>query len=585
MEVFMDIFSFFTLFGGLAYFLYGMTVMSRGLEKLAGGKLEGILKKMTSNPFKSLVLGAGITIAIQSSSALTVMLVGLVNSGIMGLSQTIGVIMGSNIGTTLTAWILSLSGIESNNIFLRLLKPESFSPVMAFIGILLIMVSKTVKKRDIGKILIGFSVLMYGMELMGDSVSPLADMPEFSNILTAFSNPVLGVIIGALFTGIIQSSAASVGILQALALTGQISFGMAIPIIMGQNIGTCVTSLISSIGVNRNAKRVSVVHISFNIIGTVVCLAAFYIVHAIVDFAFIDQSITPFWIAIVHSIFNVTTTIILLPFTKQLEKLAMFVVKGQDTASDIEILDERLLATPPVAISRCKEVTVDMTYLAFDAFKRSMKLLTQYNEEEAQKIIDDENKTDKLEDMLGSYLVKVSRRSLSVEDSHKNSNLLLTIGDIERIGDHATDIVKAAKEINEKNIVFSPEAIRELQTLSSALDEILTLTFTAFSENNLETAKTIEPLEQVIDKLKKNAKNNHISRLQQDECTIETGFVFNDILTHYARTADHCSNIAVCLIQVAGDSFDTHEYLNNVKSHGDDSFDEMYRSFKKKYNA
>jgi len=581
----MDIFSFFTLFGGLAYFLYGMTVMSRGLEKLAGGKLEGILKKMTSNPFKSLVLGAGITIAIQSSSALTVMLVGLVNSGIMGLSQTIGVIMGSNIGTTLTAWILSLSGIESNNIFLRLLKPESFSPVMAFIGILLIMVSKTVKKRDIGKILIGFSVLMYGMELMGDSVSPLADMPEFSNILTAFSNPVLGVIIGALFTGIIQSSAASVGILQALALTGQISFGMAIPIIMGQNIGTCVTSLISSIGVNRNAKRVSVVHISFNIIGTVVCLAAFYIVHAIVDFAFIDQSITPFWIAIVHSIFNVTTTIILLPFTKQLEKLAMFVVKGQDTASDIEILDERLLATPPVAISRCKEVTVDMTYLAFDAFKRSMKLLTQYNEEEAQKIIDDENKTDKLEDMLGSYLVKVSRRSLSVEDSHKNSNLLLTIGDIERIGDHATDIVKAAKEINEKNIVFSPEAIRELQTLSSALDEILTLTFTAFSENNLETAKTIEPLEQVIDKLKKNAKNNHISRLQQDECTIETGFVFNDILTHYARTADHCSNIAVCLIQVAGDSFDTHEYLNNVKSHGDDSFDEMYRSFKKKYNA
>jgi len=581
----MDIFSFFTLFGGLAYFLYGMTVMSRGLEKLAGGKLEGILKKMTSNPFKSLVLGAGITIAIQSSSALTVMLVGLVNSGIMGLSQTIGVIMGSNIGTTLTAWILSLSGIESNNIFLRLLKPESFSPVMAFIGILLIMVSKTVKKRDIGKILIGFSVLMYGMELMGDSVSPLANMPEFSNILTAFSNPVLGVIIGALFTGIIQSSAASVGILQALALTGQISFGMAIPIIMGQNIGTCVTSLISSIGVNRNAKRVSVVHISFNIIGTVVCLAAFYIVHAIVDFAFIDQSITPFWIAIVHSIFNVTTTIILLPFTKQLEKLAMFVVKGQDTASDIEILDERLLATPPVAISRCKEVTVDMTYLAFDAFKRSMKLLTQYNEEEAQKIIDDENKTDKLEDMLGSYLVKVSRRSLSVEDSHKNSNLLLTIGDIERIGDHATDIVKAAKEINEKNIVFSPEAIRELQTLSSALDEILTLTFTAFSENNLETAKTIEPLEQVIDKLKKNAKNNHISRLQQDECTIETGFVFNDILTHYARTADHCSNIAVCLIQVAGDSFDTHEYLNNVKSHGDDSFDEMYRSFKKKYNA
>ncbi len=581
----MTILNLISFVGGLAFFLYGMNVMSGGLEKIAGGKFEDVLRKMTSNRFTGLLLGIGITCVIQSSSALTVMLVGLVNSGIMNLSQSIGVIMGSNIGTTITAWLLSLTGIESSNTFVQLLKPDAFSPIFAFIGILLIMISKNVKRRDIGKIMIGFAVLMYGMEIMGDAVSPLKDSKQFQSILTAFSNPILGVIIGAVFTGIIQSSSASVGILQALSLTGKIQYGMAIPIIMGQNIGTCITALISSIGVNKNAKRVSVVHMSFNLIGTFVFLIIFYTLNAFLKFDFITENIGPAGIAVVHSIFNISTTVILIPFTKQLEKIANFVIKGSDTAADITILDERLLATPPVAISRCKEVTVEMTELAFDSFNRSMNLLSQFNADEAKKIIEDENKTDKYEDMLGSYLVKISRRSLSVEDSHKNSNLLLTIGDIERIGDHAANIVKAAQEIKDKQIVFSPDAVQELENLSAALKEILELTLRAFADEDLTIAKSIEPLEQVIDKLKKKAKNNHIARLQQDECTIETGFVFNDILTNYARVADHCSNIAVCLIQVAEDNFETHQYLNKVKSHGDKSFDEMYDEYTKKYNA
>jgi len=581
----MTILNLISFVGGLAFFLYGMNVMSGGLEKIAGGKFEDVLRKMTSNRFTGLLLGIGITCVIQSSSALTVMLVGLVNSGIMNLSQSIGVIMGSNIGTTITAWLLSLTGIESSNTFVQLLKPDAFSPIFAFIGILLIMISKNVKRRDIGKIMIGFAVLMYGMEIMGDAVSPLKDSEQFKSILTAFSNPILGVIIGAVFTGIIQSSSASVGILQALSLTGKIQYGMAIPIIMGQNIGTCITALISSIGVNKNAKRVSAVHMSFNLIGTFVFLIIFYTLNAFLKFDFVTENIGPAGIAVVHSIFNIGTTVILIPFTKQLEKIANFIIKGSDTAEDITILDERLLATPPVAISRCKEVTVEMTELAFDSFNRSMNLLSQFNADEAKKIIEDEDKTDKYEDMLGSYLVKISRRSLSVEDSHKNSNLLLTIGDIERIGDHAANIVKAAQEIKDKQIVFSPDAVKELENLSAALKEILDLTFRAFSDEDLMVAKSIEPLEQVIDKLKKKAKNNHIARLQQDECTIETGFVFNDILTNYARVADHCSNIAVCLIQVAEDNFETHQYLNKVKSHGDKSFDEMYDEYTKKYNA
>ena len=580
----MDIFSIFTLFGGLAFFLYGMNVMSQGLEKVAGGKLEILLRKMTSNPFKSLLLGAGITIAIQSSSAMTVMLVGLVNSGIMRLGQTIGVIMGSNIGTTLTAWILSLSGIESGNIFIRLLKPESFSPIVAFIGIALIMVAKSTKKNDIGKILVGFSVLMYGMELMGDAVAPLADMPQFSSILTAFTNPVLGVIVGAVFTGVIQSSAASVGILQALSLTGGITFGMAIPIIMGQNIGTCVTALLSSIGVNKNARRVSVVHISFNLIGTIVFLVIFYGIGAFIKFGFLAESITPFGIAIVHSIFNVCTTFMLLPFTKQLEKIAYFVIKEDGKKEENELLDERLLSTPSIAIGRCRELTAEMAEKVSDSFLNAIKLIDNYDDKLAKEVEECEDMSDEYEDKLGSYLVKLSRKSKSDKESHDVSILLHTIGDYERIGDHALDLVKTAKEIKDKNIIFSEEAQKEIKTISNAIKEILDITNTAFKYGDLDLARKTEPLEQVIDKLQEVSKLNHIKRLQNDACTIEMGFVFNDLLANFERVADHCSNIAVCLIEVAADSFDTHKYLSNVKSHGDEEFNELYDKYKEKYS-
>ncbi len=579
----MDIFSIFTLFGGLAFFLYGMNVMSSGLEKTAGGKLEVLLKKMTSNPVKSLLLGAGITIAIQSSSALTVMLVGLVNSGIMNLGQTIGVIMGSNIGTTLTAWILSLSGIESSNVFIRLLKPESFSPIVAFIGILMIMVAKSIKKKDLGKILVGFSVLMYGMELMGDAVSPLADSPSFSSILTAFTNPILNVLVGAVFTGVIQSSAASVGILQALSLTGGITYKMAIPIIMGQNIGTCITALLSSIGVNKNAKRVSVVHISFNIIGTVVLLIVYYLLDALINFSFTDMPISPFGIAVVHTIFNVATTALLIPFSKQLEQIAYMVIKDTGEVEKTELLDERLLSTPGLAIARCRELTNKMAEIVALSFKNSIDIVKEYNGDIADKIEQDEDVTDHYEDALGSYLVKLSRRSLTVEDSHKISILLHTIGDFERIGDHACNMVRTAKEISDKNIIFSEDAQKEIGIISDAVTEILEVTQKAFIENDIELAKKIEPLEQVIDKLKLNFKNKHINRLQKGECTIEMGFVFNDLLTNYERVADHCSNIAVCLIEVASDSFDTHKYLSDVK-HGDNLFEETFKNYSKKYD-
>ncbi len=579
----MNIFSFFTLFGGLAFFLYGMNVMSGGLEKVAGGKLESTLKKMTSNPYKSLLLGAAITVAIQSSSAMTVMLVGLVNSGIMTLGQTIGVIMGSNIGTTLTAWILSLTGIQSDNIFVNLLKPEAFSPVIAFIGIVLIMLSGTSKKKDIGKIMVGFSVLMYGMQLMSDAVSPLADSPAFAGLLTAFTNPVLGVVVGAVFTGIIQSSAASVGILQALSLTGSISYAMAIPIIMGQNIGTCVTALISSIGVNKNAKRVSVVHISFNLIGTIVLLVVFYTANAFLDFSFTNDSINPVGIAFVHSVFNIATTSLLLPFIKQLEKIAKFVIKDSETAEKTELVDERLLSTPSIAIARCKDLTVEMAQTAQRSVLHSINLLSKFDEKVCADIREHEELIDNYEDKLGSYLVKLSRKSLTVEDSHSTSNLLHSIGDFERIGDHACNILNVAREINEKNITFSSQAQEEIKVITSAITEILDLTVCAFKDNNLELAKKVEPLEQVVDKLQTKLKNTHVLRLQKGECTIETGFVFNDLLNNYERIADHCSNVAVCLIQIADDSFDTHEYLSNVKSHGDDEFDSMYKEYKQKY--
>lgn len=580
----MDIFSVFTLCGGLAFFLYGMSVMSSGLEKAAGGRLEQLLKKMTANPFKSLLLGAGITIAIQSSSAMTVMLVGLVNSGIMELGQTVGVIMGSNIGTTLTAWILSLAGIESDTVWLRLLKPESFSPVVAFIGIMLIMVSKDNRRRSAGSIMVGFAVLMYGMELMSDSVSPLADMPQFSAILTAFTNPILGVIVGAVFTGVIQSSAASVAILQALSLTGSITYGMALPIIMGQNIGTCVTALLSSIGVNRNARRVAVVHISFNLIGTLVFLALFFGADLFLHFVFLDWVIDPVGIAMVHSIFNIATTIMLLPFSRQLVRIANIVIPDTAGEQKFTFVDSRLLATPSVAIAECNSKTIEMAKIAKETIVKAISLLDVYDQEVADEVKVNEDKLDLYEDKLGTALVQLSSKALSDTDSRKVSKQLHTIGDFERIGDHAVNLWKAAEEIHEKDIHFSPQAEDELRTLTAALKEILDITTRAFSQDNLSLAKQVEPLEQVIDCLIADIKSNHIARLQKGHCTIEMGFVLSDILTNCERVSDHCSNIAVAQIETAQNTYQAHEYLNGVKNAGNDDFQQAFDHYRSCYS-
>ncbi len=579
----MDIFSIFTLCGGLAFFLYGMSVMSKGLEKLAGGKLEQMLQKMTSNPFKSILLGAGITIAIQSSSAMTVMLVGLVNSGIMELGQTIGVIMGSNVGTTLTAWILSLAGIESENFFLRLLKPESFAPLAAFAGILLTMASSSSRRKSLGTIMVGFAVLMYGMELMKDAMSPLADMPWFADILTAFTNPFLGILVGMVVTGVIQSSAASVGILQALALTGGITYGVAIPIILGQNIGTCVTSLLSSIGVNRNAKRVAVVHVSFNLIGSVVILALFYGLGTFIDYAFLDFPIDPRGIAMVHSIFNISTTLLLLPFTRQLEKIARRVVPESQEEQTFTFIDERLLATPSVAIAECGNKTVEMAELAQDTILQALSLLKRYDESVAEAVLANEDRLDLYEDKLGTFLVQLSSKSTSERDSRQASKQLHTIGDFERIGDHAVNLLRAAEEIHRKEIHFSEPAQRELHILIEALKEILDITTRAFAEDDLVLAGRVEPLEQVIDGLTDQIKSNHVARLQNGHCTIELGFVLSDLLTNCERVSDHCSNIAVAQIETAQNAYDAHQYLSGVKTSGKGSFQKDFEAFQKKY--
>lgn len=585
----MNIFSVFSLLGGLAFFLYGMTVMSTGLEKMAGGRLEKTLKKMTSNPFKSLALGAGITIAIQSSSAMTVMLVGLVNSGIMQLEQTVGVIFGSNIGTTLTAWILSLAGIEGDNIWIKMLKPESFSPVVALIGIVLIMISKNDRKKDLGSIFIGFSVLMFGMTLMGDAVEPLAESPAFSKILVAFQNPLLGVLVGAVFTGVIQSSAASIGILQALSATGSITYSMAIPIVMGQNIGTCVTSLLSSIGVNKNAKRVAAVHVFFNLIGTVVCLALYYPLDLIFQFTFTEEVASPVGIAFCHSVFNIVTTVLLLPFSKYLVKLATLTVRDKNEKDKYSFLDERLLNTPSFALSECDNLTVEMAHVAKQTFLNSVRLV--YNAEEngtlneklAGQITSDEKQLDRYEDKLGSFLVKLSSRELSDSDSREISKLLHTIGDFERIGDHGVNLLGVAREIADKGISFSPQAKEELKVLGAALSEIITITITAFEENNLNLAKDVEPLEQVVDQLTTQIKSNHIERLQTGDCTIEMGFVLSDLLNNFERVSDHCSNIAVAMIEVAQNSFATHKYLKAVKDSDNADFSDRFREYEIKY--
>ncbi|NBK78414.1 Na/Pi cotransporter family protein [bacterium D16-76] len=577
----MDVFSLFTLLGGLAFFLYGMHVMSSGLERMVGGKLEQVLKSMTSSKWKGLLLGAVITIAIQSSSAMTVMLVGLVNSGIMQLSQTVGIIMGSNVGTTLTAWILSAAGIESSNFFMRLLKPESFSPLVALLGVLLIMGAKGDKKKNAGTILVGFSVLMTGMSFMSQSVSPLADMPVFQDILVMFQNPLAGILLGAVVTGVIQSSAASVGILQSLSLTGSITFGMAIPIIMGQNIGTCVTSLISSIGTNKNAKRVTAVHIYFNVLGTVICLSGFYLLNAFIHFDFTDSPITALGIAVVHSLFNLFTTIILLPFSKQLEKLAKLTIREKSTKE--ELLDERLLLSPGFAVAECRKLAVHMAKAAQVSMAEAIKLLRGYNEQMADYIAQEEGQIDLYEDKLGTFLVKLSSKELSRQDSNDVSQLLHAIGDFERIGDHAVNILRAAKEIHEKELHFSQKAQEELEVITRAILRIMDLTVEAFETNDAALAAKVEPLEQVIDGLKLELKNRHIRRLQEGRCTIELGFVLTDLLTNYERVSDHCSNVAVTVIQIKDSSLDTHGYLNEVKTAGDPDFTQAFEAYSLEY--
>ena len=565
----MNIFSLFTLCGGLAFFLYGMYVMSKSLEKMAGGRLERLLKRMTSTPIKSLLLGAAITIAIQSSSAMTVMLVGLVNSGVMELGQTIGVIMGSNIGTTLTAWLLSLTGIESESFFVNFLKPKNFSPLLALAGILLIMGSKKQRRRDVGRVMMGFSILMYGMELMSGAVAPLADMPEFTDLMTAFTNPLLGVLVGAAFTGIIQSSAASDGILHALAMTGSVTYGMAIPIIMGQNIGTCVTALISSIGVSRNAKRVSVIHISFNLIGTTVGLIILCGGNVLFGFPFLSNSVNAVGIALCHTIFNVCTTILLLPFTRQLEWLAKKAISTEDKPSDFAFLDPRLLRTPGVAASECASMVNQMGALAQTSMDLVLTQFLQYTDAREEEILSNEDKLDIYEDHLGSYLVQISQHGTSADDMHTISRLLHAIGDFERIGDHVLNLQESAKELRDKQLRFSPTAQKEVEVLTRLLRDLMTAALDCFRKDDPVAAQLVEPLEETMDCLTEEVRNRHIHRLQNGQCTIQLGFVLNDLLNNFERIGDHCSNIAVSVIEEQDSQMASHAYLHDMKKNGE----------------
>lgn len=580
----MNIFDFLSLIGGLALFLFGMQVMGNALEKKAGGQLNTVLGKITDNPIKGFGLGLGITSIIQSSSATTVMLVGLVNSEIITLKQSIYVIMGANVGTTVTAWLLSLTGISGDSVIVQLLKPSSFTPVLALIGIIFYMFVKNTEKKDTGMILLGFAVLMYGMESMSGAVSGLKEVEGFTNLLTVFSNPILGVLAGALLTAIIQSSSASVGILQALSTTGAITYASAIPIIMGQNIGTCVTALISSIGANKNAKRVAFVHLYFNIIGTVSLLLLFYAVNSFVHFAFVDLQANQFGIAITHSMFNLLCTALLLPFGTGLGKLATLTIKDAPTKEEATLLDERLLITPSVALERAEAVTADMADAAVSSIKTAMPLLNIYDAPTAKKVRKYEKDADVYEDAIGSYLVKLSNEDISETENHKITKLLKLIGDFERISDHAVNIVESAEEINSKHIEFSDEAKHEVSILKEAVFEITDLAYGAFIDNDLDKASLVEPLEQTIDILVEQIKLHHILRLQKSECTIDHGFVLSDILTNLERTADHCSNIAACITEISENaSFDMHKYLGDIRNDTDE-FKSNFKMYKNKYS-
>ena len=578
----MDLFDVLNLIGGLCLFLMGMNLMGDYLEKSAGNSLKGLLARMTTGKMMGFITGLAVTAIIQSSSATTVMVVGFVNSGIMTLKQAINVIMGANVGTTATAWLLSLTGIDGGNLFMELLKPSSFTPVLALIGTAMCMFSKSSRKKDIGMILLGFTALMYGMDIMSDSVAGLKEVPAFTNILTLFTNPILGVLAGAVLTAIIQSSSASVGILQALSSTGSITFGAAIPIIMGQNIGTCVTAMISSVGTSRNARRAALVHLSFNIIGTTVCLAAFCAAKALFDMPFVSGPVDEMGIAVAHSIFNVSCTAILLPMSGLLEKLACRLVPDAKVEEKQSELDERLLNTPAFALQRCREVTETMASISVGAMRSAIAQLTDYNPAVAETIREQENEADHYEDILGTYLVKLSAQPMSEEDSTESAKLLHLIGDFERISDHAVNLVESAEEIANKNLKFSEEARKELALLVGAVNETMDLALKAFLENDAKAAALVEPLEEVVDTLKEQLRARHIRRLQQGSCSIEVGFVWSDVLTNLERVADHCSNIAGCVIEMAHASFDLHEHLHAVREE-DPTFAALYQGYANKY--
>lgn len=591
----MDIFNVLNMLGGLALFLYGMNAMGDGLAKVSGGRLESVLEKLTKKRIMAVLLGAAVTAVIQSSSATTVMVVGFVNSGIMKLNQAIGIIMGANIGTTITSWILALTGIQSDNIFVSLLKPSSFSPILAVIGAAFILFSKKDRKKDIGTIMVGFAILMFGMETMSAAVKPLANVPQFTNMFTMFTNPVLGMIVGAVLTAVIQSSSASVGILQALCATGGVTMASAIPIIMGQNIGTCVTSLISAAGANKNAKRAALVHFYFNLIGTIIFMVVFYTLNAFLHFEILNMTANAWLIALVHSCFNIAATILFMPFGDLLAKLACLTIRDkketdETTAEsdslekDFQVLDPRFLESPAFAVQQCKNVAVKMADSARDGLFLSMELLESYDEEKAGLVLHYEDIVDRYEDELGTYLVKLNGKSLTKKDSQIVSMLLHVIGDFERISDHAVNIKEAAEEMRDKKLRFSDKAAAELKVYTTAIHEIVNMAFDAFTTENVEAAGNVEPLEEVMDYLKAELKDRHVRRLRKGKCTIELGFVLTDLITNYERVADHCSNIAVCLIQVVGnDGFDTHEYLDNIKSKDNEEFKIKVHWYKEKY--
>ena len=573
----MSIFNILNLIGGLSLFLFGMSLMGQALERRAGNRLKILLGKLTTNRITGLTTGLGVTAVIQSSSATTVMVVGFVNSGLMTLRQAINVIMGANVGTTVTAWILSLSGISSDNVFVKLLKPSSFTPLLALIGIVLYMFFKESKKRDTGMILLGFATLMFGMEAMSGAVSGLRDLPEFQNLFVMFTNPVLGVLAGAILTAIIQSSSASVGILQALASTGAVTYGAAIPIIMGQNIGTCITAIISSVGANKNAKRAALVHLSFNVIGTVVWLLIFCIVKAVAVPAILGESASLMGIAACHSAFNILCTLLMLPLAGMLEKMVKKMIPDNEVIEQTEELDSRLLGSPSLALERCGQVLDSMARIAVSAMKDSIGSITKYDEEIALRIREAEEKTDHLEDILGTYLVKLTSTQLGENESAKATEYMKLIGDYERIADHAVNILQSSEELVQKDIVFSAEAQEEFNKISGAVEDILDLSYLAFKDTDLKASRETEPLEQIVDEMKEMLRTRHILRLQKGECSVDAGFVWSDLLTNLERVADHCSNISGCVLDTVGHTMNIHQNQRLLRNNEEDYRQELQK--------